>query len=129
MESSVEPHTEENPLADGTTEMVSFQWYTGDSGHGEADAGYYRFRVELDPDQMKQVILNVLLNAFEVMPDHGTVTLEARTSVDGRTMLIGISDTGGGIAKEDLPRLFQPFFTTKPIGKGTGLGLAIASES
>jgi nitrogen-specific signal transduction histidine kinase len=82
--------------------------------------------VELDPDQVKQVILNIVVNAIEAMPDGGTLTLEARTSVDGRTMRVGITDTGSGIAKEDQSKLFLPFFTTKPIGKGTGLGLAIA---
>lgn len=83
-------------------------------------------KVELDPDQIKQVFLNIIVNAVEAMPDGGSLTLGARTSVDGRTMQITMSDTGAGIAKEDVSRLFLPFFTTKPIGKGTGLGLAIA---
>jgi len=83
-------------------------------------------RIELDPDQIQQVFLNLIVNAIEAMTRGGTLTLGARTSTDGRTMQVTISDTGTGIAKEDLSRLFTPFFTTKPIGKGTGLGLAIA---
>jgi two-component system NtrC family sensor kinase len=83
-------------------------------------------RIELDPDQIKQVFLNIIVNAMEAMPKGGTLTLEARTSMDGKTMRIALSDTGSGITKEDQSRLFLPFFTTKPIGKGTGLGLAIA---
>ncbi len=83
-------------------------------------------RIELDPDQMKQVFLNIIVNALEAMPKGGTLTLEARAGVDGSTMRVALSDTGCGIAKEDQSRLFLPFFTTKPIGKGTGLGLAIA---
>ena len=83
-------------------------------------------KIELDPDQMKQVFLNIIVNALEAMPKGGTLTLEARPGVDGGTMRVALSDTGCGIAKEDQSRLFLPFFTTKPIGKGTGLGLAIA---
>jgi two-component system NtrC family sensor kinase len=83
-------------------------------------------RIELDPDQMKQVLINIIVNSLEVMPNGGTLTLEARMSADRNTMRVGITDTGPGISEENQAKLFQPFFTTKPIGKGTGLGLPIA---
>jgi two-component system sensor histidine kinase HydH len=78
--------------------------------------------VRADRDRVKQVLLNLVLNAIQAMPDGGKLTLGASAS---RTALtLDVSDTGGGIAPEVLPRLFEPYVTTK--AKGLGLGLAIA---
>jgi two-component system cell cycle sensor histidine kinase/response regulator CckA len=79
-----------------------------------------------DPMQLKQVFLNLVLNAIEAM--HGGGTLRVKTGYDeaSSTIEIGIADTGKGIDKELLDKLFHPFFTTKP--KGTGLGLAISKR-
>jgi len=76
------------------------------------------------PSQLNQVFLNLLVNAAHAIKDKGTVTL--RTGLREDFACIEISDTGCGIAKENLKRIFDPFFTTKPIGKGTGLGLSLS---
>jgi signal transduction histidine kinase len=80
-----------------------------------------------DANQLKQVFLNLILNACDTMPSGGklTLTLE-KTSRGKKTVIATIEDTGGGIPKEMLPQIFNPFFTTK--NHGTGLGLAIANR-
>ena len=79
--------------------------------------------LEVDPDQMTQVLVNIVSNAFAAMPDGGRLTI--RTADDPDRVRIAVSDTGTGILPEHLPKLFEPFFTTKKSGKGTGLGLAV----
>jgi two-component system NtrC family sensor kinase len=99
--------------------------------------------VTVDENQMKQVFINILLNALQAMPHGGELVL--RTSIKaladlpeeitrramgsfrpGETALLcEVKDTGVGIPKDKLGRVFDPFFTTKPAGQGTGLGLAI----
>ena len=81
-------------------------------------------KVEVDPDQITQVLVNLLSNAFAAMPDGGR--LRVRTEGDADTVRIVVSDTGVGIPPEHFPKLFEPFFTTKRGGKGTGLGLAVS---
>jgi len=82
--------------------------------------------IQADPAQLRQVLLNLFDNAAEAMPDGGTITVTTRSvSAGGDGIEISVQDTGCGIPEENLPKLFTPFFTTKPIGKGTGLGLAI----
>jgi two-component system NtrC family sensor kinase len=78
--------------------------------------------VEHDPNQINQVLLNLILNAIQSMDKPGTihVTLEQ----DGDVAVISVSDEGKGIAHENLSNIFRPFFTTK--GQGTGLGLSLA---
>lgn len=78
--------------------------------------------LKADPDLLTQVLLNLMLNGLQAMPDGGTLTLEAKTS--NGNFLIAVTDTGTGIAAENQRRIFEPYFTTKP--KGTGLGLAIS---
>lgn len=72
---------------------------------------------------MEQVIYNVTYNAYQAT-DAGTITIDTRRGADGRVELV-ISDTGKGIEKEALERIFEPFYTTKEAGSGTGLGLSI----
>ena len=74
-----------------------------------------------DPQQLKQVFLNLFLNSLQAMNGHGR--LEVRTSVDGSEFVVTITDSGTGIAPKDLPHVFEPFYTTKT--NGTGLGLAV----
>ncbi|MCX6071007.1 MAG: response regulator, partial [Chloroflexi bacterium] len=78
--------------------------------------------ISADPEQLRQVFLNLFINASDAMPSGGILTLRAR---GGQNLLIEIVDTGTGIAAADLPRVMETFFTTKPPGKGTGLGLPI----
>jgi signal transduction histidine kinase/iron only hydrogenase large subunit-like protein len=80
--------------------------------------------VEVDPDQVTQVLVNLASNAFAAMPNGGR--LRIRTEDDADTVRIIVSDTGVGIPPEHFSKLFEPFFTTKKVGKGTGLGLAVS---
>ncbi|MDE2275054.1 MAG: hemerythrin domain-containing protein [Burkholderiales bacterium] len=73
--------------------------------------------------QINQVFLNLLVNAGQAIASQGTITLTTR--VDGNQAVVEIADTGHGIPREALSRIFEPFYTTKPVGKGTGLGLSI----
>ncbi len=79
----------------------------------------------LDREQMKQAFINVIENAVEAMPAGGTLEVATRLTPDGKGIAIQFSDTGAGIPEDCLERIFDPFYTTKQIGKGTGLGLAI----
>ena len=81
--------------------------------------------VRVDPDQIRQVLLNLVVNAAEAMEGRGTLTLTTRLTDGGRAAELDITDTGCGISRENLEQLFEPFFTTKE-GHGTGLGLSIS---
>jgi signal transduction histidine kinase len=83
-------------------------------------------RLSADKDQLKQAFLNIFLNSLEAMEEGNPNQLIVETSADNSRLNIKISDTGCGISKENLKRLFQPFFSTK--GKGAGLGLAITKN-
>ncbi|MDH7488521.1 MAG: cache domain-containing protein [Anaerolineae bacterium] len=81
--------------------------------------------IQADPTQLRQVLVNLANNAAEAMPDGGTLTFSTSLDPAGDRVRISVEDTGIGIPPENIPKLFTPFFTTKPIGRGTGLGLAI----
>ncbi len=97
-----------------------------------------KISVALDPDlpaimtdegQMSQVFINIILNAFDAMPEGGTLTVSTSRGTDdqGReALLIEFVDTGLGIPRENLEKIFDPFYTTKEAGKGTGLGLSLS---
>jgi two-component system NtrC family sensor kinase len=77
-----------------------------------------------DENQLQQVFLNILLNAYQAMPDGGRLIITSQVS-SGEVQAV-FEDTGMGIAEEDQKRIFDPFFTTKDVGEGTGLGLSIS---
>ena len=79
---------------------------------------------DIDPDQVIQVLTNLMNNAYDAMPDGGTLTL--RTLSAGERIAVEVADTGTGITPENQKKIFEPFFTTKQLGKGTGLGLAVS---
>lgn len=80
--------------------------------------------IECDPEQLKQVLLNLTMNAVQAMPDGGTVSLAARESET--RLAIDVQDSGTGVDPSNLERIFDPFFTTKEAG--TGLGLSVAHQ-
>ena len=94
--------------------------------------------VEVDQNQLESAILNLAVNARDAMPGGGKLTLEtANTTLDrtyaesdsevvpGQYTMVAVTDTGVGIPKESLRRVFEPFYTTKEVGQGTGLGLSM----
>ncbi|HXW68685.1 MAG TPA: ATP-binding protein, partial [Dissulfurispiraceae bacterium] len=84
--------------------------------------------VNIDPNQIQQVFLNLLINAADAMEKKGKITLATRPVENGvsRFVEVEITDSGPGIPENIRSKIFEPFFTTKPVGKGTGLGLAVS---
>lgn len=91
------------------------------------DLGCQETCVEGNELQLSQILLNLILNAFDAMAEQGG-RLTLSTGVEGTAVLFRVSDTGPGIRPEVIPHIFEPFFTTKSQGHGTGLGLAIVSQ-
>ncbi len=85
-----------------------------------------RILVNADKNQLCQVLINLIINAFDAMESRGTLTLRTYREPGSGKVLLEVSDTGGGIPQENIPKIFDPFFTTKELGKGTGLGLSMA---
>jgi CheY-like chemotaxis protein len=91
-------------------------------------------RVHADPHQLEQVLVNLVVNARDAMPDGGTITIRTRECTlpsdhttdlpRGRYATLSVTDGGTGIPPEIVRRIFEPFFTTKEVGHGTGLGLS-----
>ena len=89
--------------------------------------------IEADPGQLHQVVMNLVVNASDAMPNGGEITIatancdvgENDDSIEpGHYVTLAVRDTGEGIDEQTLRQIFEPFFTTKDAGKGTGLGLA-----
>jgi two-component system NtrC family sensor kinase len=91
------------------------------------DLDFHLLPVAADPNRLKQIFMNLVMNAFQAMEGGGSLLL--RTSqVDDRRVAVQITDTGTGIPKHALARIFEPFYTTKTAGEGTGLGLFITRK-
>ena len=80
--------------------------------------------IRADPDRLQQVLVNLMNNAIDAMPQGGRLGISVTNG--GGQVAVNISDTGTGITEENQARIFDPFFTTKPAGQGTGLGLAVS---
>lgn len=106
----------------------------------KVEAHPHRWSVEANPDQLRQVLLNLVVNARDAMPSGGELRLSVqeaepptkcggagRRTRRGRWVALVVSDTGCGMDGEIASRVFEPFFTTKPRGAGTGIGLAIVA--
>ena len=87
-------------------------------------------QIAADPGQLQQVLSNLLMNALEASPPGGRITVTARACLsDGRPgVATAVTDSGPGIARDLIGKIFEPFYTTKPAGQGTGLGLAICRD-
>ncbi len=79
--------------------------------------------ISADPSQLQQVLVNLVVNAIQAMPDGGTLTIRTRSSPD--KVILAVEDTGIGMSRETQEQLFIPFFTSKDVGQGTGLGLPV----
>jgi signal transduction histidine kinase len=89
--------------------------------------------VELDQNKVKQVLINMFMNAIQAMGEDGNLSVKtfSQAATPGQnpavqSVVVQIEDTGSGIAEDKLNKLFEPFFTTKPVGSGTGLGLSVS---
>jgi len=82
--------------------------------------------VVVDPSQMQQVFMNMIINAAEAMDGSGRLIVASRFDSTEQVIEVEFTDTGHGISEENVERIFDPFFTTKAVGHGTGLGLAIS---
>ena len=79
--------------------------------------------IVIDPSQLKQIVVNLVVNAIQAMPEGGKLLIETHASGDYVTIVV--EDTGVGMSQEIIKQIFLPFFTTKDVGEGTGLGLAV----
>jgi len=124
---NIQVRTDLNSLVEDTLALVQHQ----------ARAGNIEIALDLDrdlpcitvdPNQIKQVLLNLLHNAILAMPKGGIANMKTlRVQREGRNWLsVIVSDTGEGIASDNIGRIFEPFFTTRPPGSGSGLGLSVS---
>jgi two-component system cell cycle sensor histidine kinase/response regulator CckA len=75
-----------------------------------------------DRTQLEQIVMNLAVNARDAMPDGGTLTISALS--DGESAILCVRDQGMGMDAETVAHIYEPFFTTKPVGEGSGLGLS-----
>jgi len=124
-----------NELIAGMSELL--RRALGETIQMEVVAAAGLWLVEVDPIQLESAILNLALNARDAMPNGGKLTIETCNAFldenycrqraelsPGQYVMLSVSDSGTGMAREVLDRAFEPFFTTKPAGQGTGLGLS-----
>lgn len=119
----VHPHLEKTDLIALLEEVKQFFMADANSYKPNIaipiDAPFDKMVLSIDTALFKSAILNLLVNAVQAMPDGGTITLSVRKQPG--CVVLSVSDTGTGIPEETLPKLYSPFFTTKPEGNGLGL--------
>jgi two-component system, NtrC family, sensor histidine kinase AtoS len=122
--------TDVNEVLAGVSGLVlQSQYRTPESSRTIAVVKDFDNRLPLitaDPMQLKQVFMNLILNAVDAMHEGGTLTMKTQFDAAAQVVRVEISDTGKGISPAVMDKIFHPFFTTKP--KGTGLGLAISKR-
>jgi PAS domain S-box-containing protein len=82
--------------------------------------------IYVDTEKMRQVIMNILINAIQAIKHNGIITIKTTLNRENRKLIISISDSGTGIPEDIVGKIFEPFFTTKQPGEGTGLGLSVS---
>lgn len=117
-----------NELVQGMSDLLAFGLGAGLTLRTDLTAGFAV--VLVDPSQLENALLNLVLNARDAMPDGGAITIRTRNtakdgSVEGEDVVLSVVDTGHGMPPETLARVFEPFFTTKRFGQGSGLGLSM----
>ncbi|HEX7817487.1 response regulator [Dyella sp.] len=125
-----------NRLVVGMSELMRRS--LGETVELVVNAGHGLWRAEADPNQLEAAILNLAVNARDAMPDGGRLVIETANVLLDRDYLaqqpdvligpyvcIAVTDTGSGMSAETLARAYEPFFTTKEVGRGTGLGLSM----
>ncbi len=85
------------------------------------------FYVNGNRSKLEQVLISIFTNAMQAMKDTGTLSVKVQPDTDNKNIQIHIRDTGHGIKESDIKNIFEPFYTTKPLGEGTGLGLSISN--
>ncbi|MBL0213834.1 MAG: PAS domain S-box protein [Myxococcales bacterium] len=86
-------------------------------------------QVTVNRTRIEQILVNLIVNAVDAIGDQpGTITIEIQPTPDAKRVVCSVADTGSGIPEDQLDKIFQPFFTTKPEDRGTGLGLPVARE-
>lgn len=122
--------TDINALVEGVVRLADYQAESGRVAI-ETDLASDVPQIECDPNQLEQVIMSLVINAMQAMPQGGTLNVCTRAIAEGCAgdpvdgVEVSVSDTGCGIRPEDLERVFEPFFTTKAASGGTCLGLAM----
>ena len=115
-------------IDDAIEDVLSFVQHHADLDHIQIERNYDPALPEmpLDEKKIKQVFMNLIMNARHAIGDNGKLLLSTEYQDRDRKVVIKVTDTGHGIEKNNLSRIFDPFFTTKPTGEGTGLGLSVS---
>lgn len=125
-------HLEKQPVEEFVRDAIKLHTYTcrEQSIHVAVTIEKNLPPILMDRDQVRQALTNLVSNAIDAMHGGGTLSITAGTETlnDVRYVFLRVSDTGHGIDEDKLPLIFEPFYTTKEIGRGTGLGLSIARK-
>ncbi len=114
-----------NQLINEVTDMILYR-FDENNIEIEKDLDENIPEIHVDTEKMRQVIMNILINALQAIKSNGRVIIKTRFNREDRKLTISISDNGPGIPGEIMGKIFEPFFTTKQPGEGTGLGLSVS---